>query len=76
MIKTAMNIWTIYAHPLDYPDNFVARRWVMLDGGKFEPTTDIIIADTLDIVRSKLPPGLFRIERFETDEPQVVEAWM
>lgn len=72
-----MPIWTIYEHPADYPDLFVARRFDIVPG---EPeacaTQDILTAASLDELRSLLPRGLTRIARFHDDEPQIVEVWL
>lgn len=66
-----LNLWTIYASPTDYPGKFVARRFEM-----DRPTSEVILADTLDEVRSLLPRGLTCIGRSSYDEPQIVETWL
>lgn len=66
-----MNIWTVYASPLDYPGQFVARRWIF-----HEPTGDLLVADTLEELRAMLPAGLERFERFDGDDPVIVECWL
>lgn len=63
--------WTIYKHPLDYPDKFVARKFI-LD----KPTEEILIGDTLEEVRSLLPKGFTRIERNPSDVLSIVETWL
>lgn len=62
---------TIYDHPKDYPDKFVARKFI-LD----KLTSEILLGDTLEEVRSQLPLGLTCFERHETDDPVIVETWM
>ena len=64
-------LWTIYKHPLDYPDKFIARKFV-LD----KPTPEIRIGNTLEEVRELLPRGLTRFERNPNDESTIVEIWM
>ena len=68
----ALTIWTIYDHPRDFPDNYVARR--------FEndvPTTEVIIAPDLDKLRRFfIHNGLVCIARSEEDQPQIVESWL
>lgn len=66
-----LNIWVIYDHPDDFPDQFTARRWV-LD----RPTDEYLFADTLDELRGKLPPGLVRLQRDPADDPKIVESWL
>lgn len=67
-------MWTIFAHPLDYPLGYVAR---MFFGER--PTATAIYGLTLDEVRgvlSRLYPGLYCMPRFAQDHPSVVETWL
>jgi len=70
---TGLHMWTVYDHPLDYPDGYIARLHVI--GKKSGPTNIIRTAPTLEEVRKLLPPGLIRITRSPKDEPQIVETW-
>jgi hypothetical protein len=65
------SIWVVYEAPPDFPDKYVARRLEMN-----RPTADFVIGDTLNDVRSKLPAGLFKIERSERDDPMIRESWI
>ena len=67
--------WAVYERPLDYPDQFIARRWIIEDGEP-KPTNDIFLAPTLSSLRSKLPGGLLRIPRFKNDDKTIVEVWI
>ena len=67
--------WTVYDHPRDYPDCFIARRWIAV-GGEVVPTTDMFTGATLDEVRALLPPGLVYFPRAEQDDPKIVEVWL
>ncbi len=69
--KSVLDLWTIYVSPVDYPGKFVARRFA-LD----QPTSEVILANTLDEVRSLLPQGLTCVGRSIHDEPQIVETWV
>lgn len=70
-----MPIWTVYDHPTDYPDGFVARMGIV--GQKISGQTQMaVFAETLDGVRALLPPGLFRLERDKHDDPVIVETWV
>jgi hypothetical protein len=69
--RDGLNIWTVYDHPLDYPNSFVARRWAMN-----VPTADVIVSPSLDRVRASLPPGLYRMNRNPNDDPKIVEVWI
>lgn len=70
-----MEIWTIYDHPLDYPESFVVRKSIV-GVNTITHTAEMFTADTLDEVRALLPPGLYRITRYEQDDPKIVEVWL
>ncbi len=75
--ETALEMWTVYDSPLDYPGKFVARLWVIRRGDpEPRPTGDLAIASTLEAVREMLPFGLTLLPRSEEDEPQIVESWI
>jgi hypothetical protein len=63
-------IWTVYQHPRDMPDAYVARLFLT---GK--PTEQVVQAPTLDEVRALIPPGLYRMPRQPGDDPVIVETW-
>lgn len=65
------SIWVVYESPPDFPDKYVARRLIL---GR--ATGDFVVGDTLLDVRSKLPKGLFRMERSDRDDPSVRESWI
>ena len=67
--------WTVYDHPRDYPDCFVARRWIG-KGGDVIATADMFTAATLEEVRALLPAGLIHFPRMPGDDPKIVEVWM
>jgi hypothetical protein len=72
-------IWTVYDHPTDYPDRFVARMYVAgpIDGNHgTAATTVVLFGNTLDEVRAMLPPGVVRMDRYPGDDPKIVETWM
>lgn len=69
------SIWTIYKHPKDYPESFVARQF-LLD----KATDNILIAPTLAGIRQAIQNiadyELIRIERAECDDSVIVESWL
>jgi hypothetical protein len=74
-----LEMWIIYRYPRDYPDNYVARRWVMTSVGgvsRMMPTADHTLGDSLEDVRAAVPAYCVRLERHESDEPQIVESWI
>lgn len=70
-----MNGWTVYDHPADYPQHFVARRWIAR-GGAVIATAEMFTADSLEELRALLPPGLIVFPRSPSDDPTIVECWM
>jgi hypothetical protein len=68
-----MPIWVIYANPLDYPGQYVARLW---DGMTNTATTSYMLAPTLEAIRRRLPPDLCCLDRQERDAPCIVETWL
>lgn len=73
---TDFDIWTIYCHPSDYPNSFVARRHTI----KLGATDDILIATTLeearDLVQTCSVNILTMIPRADADHPDIVESWI
>lgn len=72
-------LYTIYDHPSDYPEHFVARRWSLVgnqDPARPDPGPVVAIGLTLDEVRGLLPRGLTCIGRDAGDDPVIVETWL
>lgn len=67
--------WTIYDHPLDHPEHFVAREW-RIGPGVAEPTDVIVLCDTLEEARDAVPPGLVCLQRHPMDDPVIIETWL
>jgi hypothetical protein len=68
-------MWTVYDHPRDFPNSFVARLW-RIEAGKTTPTDTIMVFPTLKMIRERMmDAGLTRIRRFEHDDPNIVEVW-
>lgn len=75
MTRGVLSQWVIYNSPRDYPGKFVVRRWEIRPGIPI-PTSDVGTADTLEEIRRMIPSGLYRLPRFDEDEPQIVEVWI
>jgi hypothetical protein len=73
--RMELSQWVIYAHPRDYPDKYVMRRWD-ISGSVMIATDETAFANTLAEIRECVPQGLFRLERFENDDPCIVEVWL
>lgn len=72
-----LSIWTVYDHPLDYRDKFVARRF---EADK--PTRDVFAHESLEHVRAWVRKegakrGVFpvRVPRSGSDDPVIIESW-
>lgn len=69
-------IWTIYDHPSDYPDKFVARKHT----AKLGATDELLFADDLDSIREAVqaasPYVLGMMQRHPSDDPIIVECWL
>lgn len=72
---TELAIWTIYKYPLDFPNNFVARKF-FARAGQVVATGQVLLGTTLKEVRDQLPDGLLWQDRQFLDPLQVVETWM
>jgi hypothetical protein len=71
-----LTAWTIYDHPRDYPESFVARQYD-LEGGEPVPTANVMIAASLETLRDIfLERGLTCFPRNEGDDAVIVETWL
>lgn len=72
-------IWVVYDHPIDFPDQFVARKFLGIN-----PTDDYYSDKSLAAVRewiyseaSKCGLGQpYRMPRHPNDDPVILETWM
>lgn len=75
-MSALLGIWTVYDHPRDYPQGFIARLHEVHPG--YEVATDhVITSPTLAAVRAELEAlHLTRIGRAAGDDPVIVESWL
>jgi hypothetical protein len=66
-----LQVWAIFRNPVDAPGKFILRRY---DGET--PTNEAYAAETLELVRQFLPPGLFPLAPMEGDVTGLVETWL
>jgi hypothetical protein len=68
-----ISIWTIYDHPTDYPEHYVAR----LFHGE-TPTDSVIQSKDLDTIRGIMIAdfGLTCLTRSPDDDPKIIETWL
>lgn len=74
---SALAMWTVYDHPADYPDKFVARRFEVDRTGP-RVTDSIIIADDIETIRDVLQfeMHLVKLMRSPEDDPVIMETWL
>jgi len=75
MLRHKLPIWTVYfPTTTDYPGKWVARMFLSLPTA--QSTNHVILGDSLDEIHRQLPPGLWRIECSENDDPVIHESWI
>jgi len=70
-------MWVVYERPKDYPDHYVARRYLCagIIGGT--ATEDVLISDSLYALRLALyARGLVCLQRHPDDDAVILEVWM
>lgn len=75
MAKNYLSVWTVFDHPTDYPEVFIARKWLLISGVAVA-TSETVTGPTLQSVRDKIPPGLHRFPRSPEDDVYIVESWL
>lgn len=76
MNEQPLSIWTIYDHPRDFPDAYVARR-AEIGAGVVGHTSDTVTDQDLEKIRAEFRQrGLVRLPRAESDDPVIVEVWL
>lgn len=71
----ALELWTVYDRPADFPSSAVARHWLVGPDGAAS-SDGLLIAPSLDLLRAMLPAGMVVIPRDERDDPAIVETWL
>lgn len=66
-------IWTITANTTDYPHQVAARPHSTKLRAPFRA---VLLADTLQDLRERLPSGLTCLPRSASDDPVIVETWL
>jgi len=72
-----LRLWTIYKHPKDFPDSYVARQFEVTPDQGARPTASIVIASSLEFLREQMMDmGLVKLARSPEDDPVIVETWL
>lgn len=73
-----LTMWTVYDHPSDFPDCFVARKWE-IHAGEPRATDEVMTEPELIQLRERivLETGCTdKIERSPHDDPKILEVWL
>lgn len=69
--RNVLNIWTVYDHPTDFPNSYVARRF------EYDKATGDIVQGELSIIRESFRRcGLTCLPRDPSDDAKIVECWL
>ena len=77
-MSAPLTMWTIYDHPVDWPDWYVAREFT-ISGGPDDPVASdsVLLHRHLEPIRDFLRrKGLVCLMRNPEDHPNVVETWL
>lgn len=72
--RASLPMFTIYDHPTDYPNAYVARLWLTLP----EPRpTQITLhhPDLAALQQAMTELGLSKLDRMPLDDPKILETW-
>jgi hypothetical protein len=76
MNDDVLALWTIYDHPTDFPNHYIARLFHVDKQGS-RATATVVAADSLEALREPLRNiGLTRLPRDPNDDPVIVETWL
>lgn len=67
-------MWTVTWNSSDYPRQAVARPHLI--GRELQALREVVVADSLNELRKKLPAGLTKIDRDPEDDPVIIEVWL
>jgi hypothetical protein len=72
-----LSMWTVYDHPTDYPNSFVARLHEA-DAQGSQPTIIAIISQDIEELRKilRLQFHLTPLTRDPNDDAKIVETWI
>lgn len=71
-----LEMWTVYDHPTDWPDGYIARKWVILPTGP-HATDECIVATGVSAIRNRFEEmGLVKLARSPEDDPSIMETWV
>jgi len=76
-IAGQLTMWTIYDHPSDFPNVYVARCHIATPPDQAGPTEHTLECTDLQFIRAAMVgAGLTCLMRAQTDDPKIVETWL
>lgn len=78
--EVILHTLVVYAHPRDYPNGFVVRRWRVVRGEP-EPVPDSLGVGFASLERARdwieqHYPGMVRMARSPDDDPCIAEVYL
>lgn len=71
-MSDAVSIWTVYDHPTDYPEHYVARRFE-----NDRATAEVMTSGNLSALRAEMiARGLACLARHPSDDAKIMETWL
>jgi len=71
---SSLSMWTVYDHPKDFPNSYVARRFEV-DARGPRSTSDLMVSGDLELLRKTLEKrGLYKITRNPDDDACILET--
>ncbi|MBQ8698341.1 MAG: hypothetical protein IJ521_05025 [Schwartzia sp.] len=67
---------TLYEHPKDFPESYVARVHFVEKGRQWASPDIFIVHDTLEAARAAVPSGMVNMGRSPMDDPCIVETYI
>ena len=75
--QSALVMFTVYDHPLDYPDYYVVRGWTVEKGWVVRHEKLAMMSLDLESIRIALArQGLTCVPRSRGDDPAIIETWI
>lgn len=72
-----LEMWTVYDHPSDFPDMYVARKYEVWRRAGAVATALVLAHPNIDKVRdSMVLMGLTPLARDPNDDGNIVETWI
>jgi hypothetical protein len=79
MSTQVLHVWTVYDHPADCSDHYIARPWRIDGVRKSEPSPTLVgvMTDDLGLLRDYFEAhGLYRLPPEPHDFSFVIESWV